>query len=92
MEPSPVEPSPGGPANALVRLRDRLARFWASRATRASRVGAAAALVAAAGAIGVAAYLGMLGVEEPATKMKFLRLVQGMDIVETNNIRARMKK
>ena len=60
MEPSPVEPSPGGPANALVRVRDRLARFWATRATRASRVGAVAALLAAAGAIGVVAYLGVL--------------------------------
>lgn len=40
----------------------------------------------------VRAYMDMAGIEDSATRMKYLRLVQGMDIVELKSIRARTKK
>lgn len=39
----------------------------------------------------ISAYLGMTGIDDPDTKMKYLRLVQGMDIVEMQSIRAKQK-
>lgn len=37
----------------------------------------------------VSAYMGLAGIEDPDTKLKYLRLVQGLDIVEMNSIRAK---
>lgn len=39
----------------------------------------------------VSAYMGMMGIEDPETKIKYLRLIQGLDVVEMKNIRANMK-
>ena len=39
----------------------------------------------------VQAYLWMLGVEDPETKLKYLRLIQGLDAVEMKIIRANLK-
>lgn len=39
----------------------------------------------------VAAYLGMLGIEDPDTRLKYLKIVQGLDIVERNIIAKRKK-
>lgn len=39
----------------------------------------------------IAAYLGLLGIEDPETKLKYVRLIQGLDIVELRNIRANIK-
>lgn len=39
----------------------------------------------------VAAYLGLLGIEDSETKLKYLRLIQGLDAVETKIIRANLK-
>ena len=68
MESSPVEPSPGGPAHALARLRDALARFWAARSTRAGRVATVATLVGAAGAFAVTVYLVVLVFTTPGVE------------------------
>lgn len=40
----------------------------------------------------ISAYVGMLGIEDPGTKMKYMRILQGLDIVELKSIRDRMKK
>lgn len=40
----------------------------------------------------VVAYLSLLGIEDTDTKLKYLRLIQGMDIVEMNNIRDKQPK
>lgn len=40
----------------------------------------------------IAAYLGMVGIEDHSTKLKYLRLIQGLDIVEMKIIRAKSTK
>jgi len=40
----------------------------------------------------IAAYLGMVGIEDHATKMKYTRILQGLDIVELKSIRAKTNK
>ncbi len=39
----------------------------------------------------IAAYLGLLGLEDPDTRMKYVRLLQGLDLVEMKSIRAKTK-
>jgi hypothetical protein len=39
----------------------------------------------------VQAYVHLCGMEDPATCMKYLRLIQGMDAVEIKSIRSRTK-
>lgn len=36
-------------------------------------------------------YVEMAGIEDPETKLKYLRLIQGLDIVEMKSIRAKSK-
>ena len=40
----------------------------------------------------VAAYLGILGIEDTYTKQKYLRLVQSMDRVEMQHIQSKQTK
>lgn len=40
----------------------------------------------------VAAYLSLLGIEDTETKLKYLRLIQGMDIIEMTSIRDKQPK
>lgn len=40
----------------------------------------------------VAAYLSMVGIEDTDTKLKYLRIVQGLDIVEMKSIREQQAK
>lgn len=39
----------------------------------------------------VNAYMDMVGIEDPETKLKYLRIIQGLDAVEIKNIRANTK-
>lgn len=39
----------------------------------------------------VRAYLDLVGIEDPQTKMKYLRLIQGMDQVEVKHIQAKQR-
>lgn len=76
MEPSPVEPSPGGPAQLLSRVRAALARFWAARSTRAGRVATVAAGVGAAGTLAVGIYIVVLVFTTPGVDA--LQKAQGL--------------
>ena len=40
----------------------------------------------------IAAYLGMLGLEDPDTRLKYTRILQGLDIVELKSIQAKSQK
>lgn len=39
----------------------------------------------------IESYMSLAGIEDPDTKLKYLRLVQGLDIVEIRSIRAKTK-
>jgi hypothetical protein len=40
----------------------------------------------------VHSYMEMAGIEDPSTRLKYLRLIQGMDAIELKSIREKTKK